>query len=65
MHLYSDFGYVNDPYYGTENPLTNNLLWSGGVGIDILGYNSGLGSIQGSVNQLGKFGIFFHTDLAF
>lgn len=65
LHLYSDFGYVNDPYYGAENPLTNNLLWSGGVGIDLLGYNSGLGSIQGSVNHLGKFGIFFHTDLAF
>jgi hypothetical protein len=65
LHFYSDFGYVNNLYYKTANPLSNKLLWSGGIGIDILGYNSGLSSIQLSMNQLGERGIYFHTDLVF
>jgi len=57
---YGDAGYVyNREEFQTR--LNNRLLYSGGIGIDILSlYDMNLG-IEYSMNQLGERGVFFHV----
>lgn len=61
---YADFGYAyNKKKYDTY--LNNRLLYSGGVGIDIQTlYDVNL-RFEYSLNQLGKKGLFLHTQVAF
>jgi outer membrane protein assembly factor BamA len=60
-----DYGYVNDPYYGFNNPLSNKFLYSGGVGVDIFAYNDIRWQFNYSMNQLGESGLFIHFKGAF
>jgi outer membrane protein assembly factor BamA len=55
-----DYGYVNDAYYGTNNPLTNKFLYSGGLGVDILAYNDTRWQFNYSITQQGESGLFIH-----
>ena len=36
--LHFDYGYVNDPFYGAENPLNRQHLFGFGPGLDIVLY---------------------------
>lgn len=61
---YADFGYVyNKPQYYTY--LNNRILYSGGIGIDILTLYDINFRFEYSVNQLSKSGLFFHTQNGF
>ncbi|MCB0707553.1 MAG: BamA/TamA family outer membrane protein [Saprospiraceae bacterium] len=64
LNVYNDFGYANNPYYASSNQLANELLWSVGVGLDILVYYNKLIQIQVSRNHLDEWGVFLHWTLS-
>ncbi len=57
--LYGNTGYVHNPEPG-ENILSNKMLYSGGIGIDIVTFYDITFKIEWSFNQLGQNGIFLH-----
>jgi len=57
--IYGNTGYVYNPQPG-ENSLTNKILYSGGVGIDILTIYDFTLKLEWSFNQLGQNGLFLH-----
>jgi outer membrane protein assembly factor BamA len=60
MKTYGDLGYVQ-PAANYYSNLNNRLLYSGGLGFDLLSlYDMQLG-IEYSINQLGERGLFLHT----
>lgn len=65
LSLNSDFGYVNDPFFRENNALRNELLWGGGVGLDIVVFYDKVLQIEYSVNRLGEAGFFLHWELNF
>jgi len=52
-------GYVYNRNAG-ENKLTNNFLYSGGVGLDIVTYNDFVIKIEWSFNRLRENGLYLH-----
>lgn len=65
---YQDGAYMNDPFYQAENKLPNQALWSRGIGMDIMIYNTGVGKIEWSFAKIDntlQSGVFFHTSLVF
>jgi outer membrane protein assembly factor BamA len=61
---YADMGYAyNKKKYDTY--LNNRLLYSGGVGIDVQTLYDVALRFEYSLNQLGKKGLFLHTQIAF
>ncbi len=60
-----DTGYVNDPFVKDTNPLNNRMLYSGGIGLDILVFYDKVFQIQYSFNDLSESGLFLHFDLNF
>ncbi len=65
LTINSDIAYVNDPYYATTNPLTNEMLWGGGLGLDFVLYYDKVIQIEYSRNHLNEFGLFLHFKLSF
>lgn len=66
--VYSDLGYVNAPFYESNNPLTNATLWGRGIGVDAVIYNLSVASIEWSFAELDDkvtSGLFLHIDLVF
>ncbi len=61
----SDFGYVNDPHYFENNPLANEWLIGGGVGIDFVLYVDKVIQLEYSINRLGEKGVYLHYNLFF
>ena len=61
---YTNAGYVHNPQPG-ENSLSNKMLYSGGIGIDILTLYDVTFKLEWSFNQLGQNGIFFHNKSIF
>lgn len=59
----SDLAYTNDPHYSDGNPLSNRLLWGGGVGLDFLIYVDKIIQVEYSINQLGEKGVYLHYRL--
>lgn len=60
LKTYADLGYVQQAVNYHSN-LNNRLLYSGGLGLDLLSlYDMQLG-IEYSINQLGGRGLFLHT----
>ena len=60
-----DSGYSNDPFYPETNDFTNRWLHGGGLGLNIMIYNTAVFQIEYSVNHLGEKGIFLHSNTAF
>lgn len=60
-----DVGYANDPFYPVNNSFTNSWLHGGGLGLNLLMYNTLQIQIECSVNHLGQKGVFFHSNTAF
>ena len=65
LSLNSDVGYVNDPFFSAANSLRNQLLWGGGLGLDIVVFYDKVVQIEYSINRLGERGIFLHWELNF
>jgi outer membrane protein assembly factor BamA len=57
--IYGNAGYVYNPQPG-ENSLTNKMLYSAGVGIDILTFYDFTIKLEWTFNQLGQNGVFLH-----
>jgi len=56
-------GYDDTMEYKTNsNYMTNKLLYSGGVGIDLITYYDKVFRVDYSINQLGERGVFLHFD---
>jgi outer membrane protein assembly factor BamA len=61
-----DAGYAqSSSKLAANNFLDNRVLYSGGVGIDIVAYYSWVWQIQYSWNDLGEKGVFFHYKAGF
>ncbi|MES1219774.1 MAG: hypothetical protein ABUT20_30015, partial [Bacteroidota bacterium] len=58
--LYGDAGYVYNPEPG-NNPLTNKMLYSWGLGLDILTLYDFTLKLEWSFNQLGQNGLYLHN----
>lgn len=63
LKTYAETGYVRDAYYYETNPLTNVLLGSTGLGIDVLSVYDWLCSLEYSVNLQGQHGFFISFSL--
>jgi len=57
--IYGNTGYVYNPQPG-DNSLSNKMLYSGGVGIDILTFYDFTMKFEWTFNQLGQNGLFLH-----
>lgn len=65
LSINSDFGYANDPHYKNGNPLTNEFLWGGGIGLDFIIYVDKVIQVEYSTNRLGEKGVYLHYRLFF
>jgi outer membrane protein assembly factor BamA len=62
--IYGNAGYVYNPNPG-ENELSNKVLFSGGVGIDIVTIYDVVVKLEWSFNHLGQNGLFLHRKTIF
>jgi outer membrane protein assembly factor BamA len=62
--IYGNAGYVHNPDPG-ENRLNNNVLCSGGIGIDIVTFYDIVFKLEWSFNHLGQNGLFLHRKTLF
>ena len=62
--IYGNTGYVYNPQPG-ENYLTNRMLYSTGIGIDVLTLYDFTLKLEWSFNQLGQNGLFLHRKSIF
>ena len=60
-----DVGYSSDPFYPENNSFTNSWLNGGGLGLNVLLYNTLQIQIEYSINHLGQKGVFLHSNTAF
>lgn len=56
----NELGYVNNPFYGAGNSLANELLWGGGIALNLVVYNDKVVKFEYSINRLGEHGFFLH-----
>ncbi len=62
--IYGNTGYVYNPQ-DRDNSLTNRILMSGGVGLDIVTIYDMVIKLEWSFNQLGQNGLFLHSKSVF
>jgi outer membrane protein assembly factor BamA len=62
--IYGNTGYVYNPQPG-ENYLTNRMLYSTGIGLDVLTLYDFTLKLEWSFNQLGQNGLFLHRKSIF
>lgn len=63
LSMSSDLGYANSPFNTQPNPLNNQLLWGGGIGIDLVFYYDFVLRLQYSANKEGDRGFFLDFEL--
>lgn len=65
-NIFFDMGYVQGGSYNMNgNDLTNQLLWSTGVGIDLLSYYDQVYRLEFTYNSIGDIGVFLHLETPF
>ena len=62
--IYGNTGYVHDPEPG-DNLLQNKMLYSGGIGLDLVTFYDITFRLEWSFNQLGQNGLFLHRKSLF
>lgn len=65
FRLNADYGYVNEPFYTFQNPLSNTFLVGYGGAIDIILFHNFILAIDYSFNKEGDQGLFFSGGLQF
>ena len=60
LKLYGDVGYAHSNYAG-NSLLNNRLLYTGGIGLDIVSIYDFIFRIELSFNQLGSQGLYLHS----
>jgi hypothetical protein len=58
-------GYVHDPESPSDSRLSNRLLYSGGIGLDLLIFYNTLFRLEYSINRFGENGLFLHRKYPF
>ncbi len=58
-------GYVHDPEVPPSGRLANTLMYSGGVGLDLLFFYNLLFRVEYSINRFGENGLFLHRKYPF
>ena len=58
LKTYGELGYVKDDYYIDTNPLANQWLKSGGVGIDVASFYDLVASFEYTRNGLNQWGFY-------
>ncbi len=56
--LSSDVGYINSPFNTFDNKFNDQLLWGGGIGLDLVFYYNFVFRAQYSINEIGEKGFF-------
>ena len=62
--IYGNAGYVHNPQPG-DNFLSNTMLYSGGLGVDIFTFYDFTLKLEWTFNQLGQNGLFLHNKSIF
>jgi len=65
VSVYSDVGYVHDPWFSEGNLLRDRLLWGYGVGLNFLAYYNKLVKLEWSHNMLGEHNVYLHWKFRF
>ncbi|HRH04068.1 MAG TPA: BamA/TamA family outer membrane protein [Bacteroidia bacterium] len=60
VNLFADAGYVVDSSYESQNKLANKLIYSTGLGLDMVTYYDLVFRIEATINAQNKSGIFLH-----
>ncbi len=60
VNLFADAGYVVDSSYESQNKLANKLIYSTGLGLDLVTYYDLVFRIEATINAQNKSGIFLH-----
>src|SRR5699024_6149848 len=63
--IYGDLGYNHTSIPGNHYSLANQLLYSYGMGLDIVTFYYAVLKIEYSINLLGEKGLFLHFQSAF
>lgn len=64
-NVFTDHGWVNDPFFRGANSLRNRPLSSWGLGLDLRVYFDKVFSVMWSFNELGDNGVFLQSRLSF
>jgi len=65
-NIFVDAGYARGNYTDPgNNTFVNNWLYSTGIGFDLVTYYDQVLRLETSINHLGKFGFFVHTEVPF
>ncbi|MBS1596644.1 MAG: hypothetical protein JST75_00355 [Bacteroidetes bacterium] len=59
VKTFFDVGYIYNKSF-TANSLVNRMLYSGGIGVDMVTFYDFVFRVEYSINQLGEKGLFFH-----
>lgn len=57
--IFADFGYINGSF-SNNSYLNNRLLYSGGIGVDIVTFYEIKIRIEYAINHLGQNGLYLH-----
>lgn len=60
LNLYMDAGYVYDGRYAEKNPLSNELIYGTGIGIDFVSFYDKVIRFEYSLNKQWEHGFFLH-----
>ncbi len=64
-NIFFDVGYVYGQEFENQNSLVNEYMYSVGAGLDVVTYYDKVMRVEGSLNALGRFGVFVHFSQAF
>lgn len=57
--IFGNTGYIHNPH-SVDNPLNNQVIYSGGFGIDLVTFYDFIVKLEFSFNQLGQNGLYLH-----
>ena len=60
LNLFFDAGYVYDAYYFLKNPLANQVVYSGGLGLDLVMFYDKVLRLEVALNKQQQAGFFIH-----
>jgi outer membrane protein assembly factor BamA len=63
--FHNELGYANNPFYGQNNSLANELLWGTTLGLDLVLYYDKVFNFEVSRNHLNEYGFYLHWTFSF
>jgi hypothetical protein len=60
VNIFTDAGYVYDNHFYPQNVLANQLLYSGGIGLDFVTYYDKVIRFEYTINKEGQSGLFIN-----